>query len=228
MTLQLVRTTEECSDFFDGGMSAEIWVKESDHRIANNLQLVGGLLRLQASSLAKRQRAPTLEETLAALDEAGRRIETVGRLHRLLARREDPEAVDVTEFLQEIAVATIASQTSAGRARLSFLFAERCGVPARQALAMGLIVGELVTNSVKYAHPAGVHGVISVSCARSAAGGIVIEVADDGVGLPEGFDPDQAESLGLTLIRGLTRQLGARLVFLRDGIGLTVRLSAPA
>ncbi|HEY7851515.1 MAG TPA: sensor histidine kinase [Caulobacteraceae bacterium] len=164
---------------------------------------------------------------LAALDETGHRIETVGRLHRLLARRNDPETIEITEFVEEIARATLSSQAYAARARLTFSFAATCAAPPRQALPMGLIVGELVTNSLKYAHPTGVRGEIMVSCRRNRDGGIDIEVADDGVGLPEGFQPELADSLGLTLVRGLARQIGARLTFLRKSIGLTVRLSAP-
>jgi two-component sensor histidine kinase len=227
MPLKLVQNLLTEAGFDEMGQGAEIWVKESDHRIANNLQFVGGLLRLQASNLRRRQLASSPEEILAALDEAGRRIETVGRLHRLLAQRRDTEAVDVTRFLREIAEATVSSLGQADRAHLSFSSSQTCEVPARQALPMGLIVGELVTNSVKYAHPTGVVGEISVVCGRNREGGIDIQVSDDGVGFPEGFEPERAESLGLRLVYTFSQQLDARLAFLQSDIGLTVRISTP-
>jgi two-component sensor histidine kinase len=227
MPAQLVKTLLDPIEAQDNQL-AEIWLKESDHRIANNLTLVGGLLRLQAAEIVKRQRDLSPKEALLALEEASRRIETVGSLHRLLAQRSDNGDLDATKFLRDIAEATVFSQTHAGRACLTFLSSKECSVRAAQALPMGLIVGELVTNSVKYAHPAGVKGVISVMCDRNADGGIDLEVSDDGVGLPDGFHPQRAESLGLRLVRVLAQQLGARLTFIEPGIGLTVRVSAPA
>jgi two-component sensor histidine kinase len=96
-------------------------------------------------------------------------------------------------------------------------------VRADQATPVALIVSELVTNALKYAHPTGVAGRIQVSC-RSVGGGLVVEVTDDGVGLSETFDPHTDGGLGFRVVRGLARQLGAKLVYESGGIGLTVRL----
>jgi two-component sensor histidine kinase len=92
-----------------------------------------------------------------------------------------------------------------------------------QATPVALIVSELVTNALKYAHPAGVAGRILVSC-RLTGAGLVVEVTDDGVGLSEDFDPHSDGGLGFRVVRGLARQLGADLVYESSDIGLIVRL----
>ena len=82
-------------------------------------------------------------------------------------------------------------------------------------------------NAVKFAHPAGVAGELLIACNRHDDL-IVIEVTDDGVGLPEGFDPKVDGQFGLQLLRSLASQLKARLEFDNTGVGLCVRLSLPA
>jgi two-component sensor histidine kinase len=86
----------------------------------------------------------------------------------------------------------------------------------------------MVTNAVKYAHPAGTPGKICVASGWDAEGTLFREVADDGVGLPEGFDPAGDGGYGLRLVRGLAQQLDAECEFLQSGIGLRFRLLVPA
>jgi two-component sensor histidine kinase len=78
----------------------------------------------------------------------------------------------------------------------------------------------LVTNSVKYAHPARVKGKIRLTCAR-VDGATRITLADDGVGLPDGFDPDTSGGMDLRMTRLLAKQLQARLSFRSSDLGLT-------
>jgi two-component sensor histidine kinase len=94
-------------------------------------------------------------------------------------------------------------------------------------LSIGFIVVELVTNAVKYAHPTGVAGEIKVACAQDPDGTITVAVSDDGVGLPEGMDPMKADSLGLRIVRSLAAQLGARVSFAHDALGLSCVLQIP-
>jgi len=85
----------------------------------------------------------------------------------------------------------------------------------------------LITNNLNHVHPAGVPGEIEVSCRQGPAGELIIEVGDDGVGLPEGLDPMTSDGFGFRLVRGLAKQLGALLGFEDQGIGLMVRLRLP-
>jgi two-component sensor histidine kinase len=211
----------------DPASRVDVLIGESNHRIANNLTLIAGLLRLQASEVAKTGRALSAQDVCVLLEEVGGRIETVGRLHRLLAQVGRGENLDLQQFLHDIAGAAIGSMSVAGDILFGPVAGDACAIPAQQALPVGFIVGELITNAVKYAHPAGVKGRVKLDCQRRPEGAILIEVADDGVGLPEGFDAKRGGGLGLRMVRLLADQLGASLSFDSSDIGLVVRLLIP-
>ena len=207
--------------------TAEILIAESNHRIANNLTLIAGLLRLQAADVAKAGRPLSAADACLLLEEVGGRIETVGRLHRLLADAGRGESLNLQQFLHDIAEAAIGSMSRAGDMKLGQTVGDPCAMAAHQVLPVGFIVGELVTNAVKYAHPAEVKGRIELSCHARPEGAILIEIADDGVGMPEIFDPERDGGLGMRMVRMLANQLGANLAFDSKPIGLTVRLLIP-
>jgi len=204
-------------------------LSEAQHRIANNLALIAGYTRLQATRLHKAGRPLSAREACIALEEVAARIETVGELHRLLsgAPGEGEDGVDLGRFLAKLCASLMETVSFAGDTVITHRDAGGCLVRADQATPVALIVSELVTNALKYAHPTGVAGRILVSC-RPTAGGLEVEVADDGVGLGEGFDPHREGGLGFRVVRGLARQLGATLVYETRDIGLTVRLTLDA
>ena len=106
--------------------------------------------------------------------------------------------------------------------------AEPIRVPTDQAVPIGLLVNELVTNALKYAYPDGVEGEIRVALSALDASRMRLEVADDGVGLPVGFDPARAaNSLSMRLIATLTRQLNADLAIDPNGSGTRFSISVP-
>ena len=143
-------------------------VFEAHHRVANNLALISGFVRMHARDVAKRTAPPSLEDMRVLLEEVGLRVEAVGQLHRRLAQIDGPASVDLTNYLRDIAESVIASLSFAGRARLSFGASAECLIPSHAALLVGLAVSELLMNAVKYAHPAGVMG-ISGSAATGRA-----------------------------------------------------------
>jgi two-component sensor histidine kinase len=207
--------------------SAAVLIAESNHRIANNLTLIAGLLRLQAGEVTKQGRTLEAREVCLLLEEVGGRIETVGRLHRLLADVDHSDTLDLRQFLHAIAEAAVGSMAIAGDVVLAPGLGEACSIPAHQALPVGFIVGEVVTNAVKYAHPSGVKGRIEFGCHPRPEGAVLIQIADDGVGFPEGFDPRTDGGLGMRMVRLLSDQLGASLSFDSSDIGLVMRLLIP-
>ena len=204
-------------------------LSEAQHRIANNLALIAGYTRLQATRLHKAGRPLSAREACIALEEVAARIETVGELHRLLsdAPGEGEGGIDLGRFLAKLCASLMETVSFAGDTAITHKDAGGCVVRPDQATPVALIVSELVTNALKYAHPAGVAGRILVSC-RSIGDGLVVEVVDDGVGLSENFDPLSDGGLGFRVVRGLARQLGADLVYESSDIGLTVRLTLGA
>lgn len=199
-------------------------IAEANHRIANNLAMIAGLARLQAGNIRDDEARFTGGEVRLMLQEFGGRVDAVARLHRLLANPGQPTSIDLVEYLRGVAEAVIATVSGVGQADLRFEGDEGCTISSKRALSLGLIVGELITNAVKYAHPTGIAGQINVSCHKGADGRIVVEVCDDGVGLPDGLDPMASTHLGLRLVRSLAQQLGAEITFDDDGLGLRVAL----
>jgi len=200
-------------------------LSEAQHRIANNLALIAGYTRLQATRLQKAGKPLSASEACIALEEIAARIETVGDMHRLLSDAPDSAdaGVDLGRYLAKLCQGLMQTLSFVGDTTIAYDDAGDCRVRPDQATPVALIVSELVTNALKYAHPAGVAGRILVSC-QTSVDGLVIKVTDDGVGLSDGFDPLTDGGLGFRVVRGLARQLGATLAYESDGVGLTVRL----
>jgi two-component sensor histidine kinase len=169
--------------------------REMSHRVKNSLTSVVGLLRVQARS------APS-QDIRNALDDASARVNTIAQVHDHIWRGARIGFIELTDFMSELC------KNLQGTAPDHMLRcqAENLTISADHAIPLGLIINELVTNAVKYAYPGG-HGVVHVT-ARALDGLLHLEVADEGVGLPGGFDIDMPRSsLGFKVIKGLVRQL---------------------
>lgn len=201
-------------------------LSEAQHRIANNLTVIAGFVRLEAAGLAKRSGMLSPGEVRGMLAGVEARIETVARLHRLLSMNPVDHRIDLGDYLVSTCEVLSESVAFDGDTVLDCQ-ADDCEIHADQAALVGLIVNELVINAVKYAHPAGAPGRIKVGCAANNGGQLTVSVADDGVGLPEGFAPTSDGGLGLKIVRSLGRQLKARIEFDSSPLGLEVRLTIP-
>jgi two-component sensor histidine kinase len=216
------------SDADPAEITPETLAMEANHRIANHLAAVGGLIRLHAASVTSGRRTMTTEEVRLLLLEIAGRIDTVGQLHKLLAQRPLDAVVDLGAFLREVCAIAVSSLSHSGETSLSYDCSLGCIVRSEQVVPLALIINELVTNAVKYAHPTGVATRMIVSCHRQESrGGLLVEVADDGVGLPEGFDTTVDGGLGFRVVRALSEQLGATLDFDSNELGLSARLLVP-
>ena len=202
-------------------------VAESNHRIANNLAMLAGMVRMYARTMARPAEPLDSEQIGAMFDDIGCRIDAIAHLHALLARGEHDEPIDLAAYLRDVATTIMSSMSYTGRAKLTHLPSSGCPISPERAVTVGLIIGELVTNTLKYAHPTGVRGMIVVSCDK-VGDTIIAIVADDGVGLPEKFDPRKNGGLGLRLAHSLADQIKAKLEFDNTGIGLAVTLRIPA
>jgi two-component sensor histidine kinase len=200
---------------------------EADHRIANSLSIVAGLVRLHRSAVATRDGPLSVADACDLFDEIAARIAAVGQLHRMMARAVRGGSLDLGDYLHDIAEGLSATLSYAGRVAPLQYSLRPCPIASERALWIGLVVGEAITNAIKYAHPSGVPVRISVACQRLSGGLIAVDVRDDGIGFPEGFDPRRDGGLGLRLVRTLADRLRGRVEFSDDGVGLRVRLIAP-
>jgi two-component sensor histidine kinase len=203
-------------------------VAEANHRIANSLSVLSSLVRRQASQLDGKRQFSRSDVRRILVDVRGR-VDTVARFHRMLSGPSVEGPVEIGGYLHQLASHLVSSLSSPSAITLHLTCELGCRLEPDRALPLGLIVCELVTNSIKYAHPTGVHGQIQMRCRREPRG-ILIEISDDGIGLPEGFDVERDGGTGLELMRSLGRQIGAKLDFEDGGLGFrcAIRLPSPA
>ena len=181
---------------------------------------------MRAAEVARRPHNLSGDEVSLILGEVSAKISTVAWLHRLLSDYPAVESVDINDQLYRLCETLLSALSDPTRMRLIRTGSGRCVVATNAIVPLCLIVTEVVTNSLKYAHPTKVPGKIAVGC-READGALIVEVSDDGVGLPEDFDLLADGGTGARVIRALAGQLGAKVSFDSRPIGLLFRLRLP-
>ncbi len=178
-------------------------LQELNHRVKNNLQMMASLMRLQL----RRVRAPEVQETLAI---AQSRIESLGAVHDLLAEENTAPTAEQLTTVQGVAkkVADIALNTMAQQHQRVSLNVEAGEFPLgqRHATLLGLVLNELVCNALTHGLKQRAEGTVLIE-AEEAGELLRVGVADDGVGLPEGFDLAQSNGLGMSIVKGLMEQI---------------------
>ena len=198
----------------------EILLREIHHRVKNNLQMLSSLMRLQARTVED-------DRTRGILRESEARIRSMGLIHERLYQSEHLSSITMPDYLGTLSAELLSMAGGPPEARPKL----QLGVAAIHldidtALPCGLIVTELVQNALKYAFPdpgAAARGQVTVSLGREAGGGLSLVVMDNGVGLPEGFDPQSCRSLGMRLVRLLADQLHGTMSLRNEG-GLRVEI----
>ncbi len=186
-----------------------VLLNEIHHRVKNNLQIVSSLLNLQAMRTMNKEALETLRET-------GNRIRSMAMLHETLYRSGNMAQVDFPAYIENICAHIVRSYDSkAGNIKLELHLAEIV-IDLDQAVSCGLIINELVSNALKHAFPAGRKGRITVEMQSLPEDRIMLIVSDDGIGLPQGLDINQSETLGLKLVSMLTEKLKGNIEIIRD------------
>jgi two-component sensor histidine kinase len=202
----------------------EVLIQELHHRVKNNLQVIASLLRLQAN-------ASTNEIATAVLRESQLRVEAMAMIHEQLYQSPDLRQVDLACQANQL-ITNLFNAFGVDPARISGQVAVRPrpeGVPlvlgVDQAIPVGLILNELISNSLKHAFPGTRAGSIRVE-AKTREGDVELAVIDDGVGVPEDLATRKGKSLGLQIVEILARQLRGTWELKREA-GTTFRLSFP-
>jgi two-component sensor histidine kinase len=199
----------------------------TNHRVADNLALIADWLREHGADIGDELRDISAQEVRQLLEELGDRLDGVAHIHRL-STGQSQAAIDLAVHVHEIAAGIVSSLSFAGETELRFSADRDILMPPERALSVGLIVAELVTNSVKFAHPSGVAGRIALECRKHANRTVTLKLADDGIGLPDGIDPMRHGHMGFRLVRTLAAQLCATIAFQSDELGLSFILRVPA
>jgi len=200
---------------------------EANHRVANSLALLGGLVRMQARAIGKSSQPYTNAEIRLLFDGIAARIATIGQLHRMLASIPHEGAILLNAHLREVCTSLISAFSSEQQpVRIDHQGAD-CLVLTRHVQPITLIVCEILANAVKYAHPASVPVRLTLLCESKSDGVLRVSVADDGVGLPEGFDKTKDGGIGFQIIRVLAAEMNATLDIHSDNLGVTFELTVP-
>jgi two-component sensor histidine kinase/ligand-binding sensor domain-containing protein len=194
----------------------EVLLKEVHHRVKNNLQIITSLLNLQSRHVSD----PAALDTLREVKD---RIKSISMLHQRLYQREELSCIDLSEYVQTLCRSLFASYgVREDHVRLEF------DIPSLYldidtALTLGLIVNELVSNTLKYAFPEQRKGTLLIELLRVTETDYTLTICDDGTGLPDNFEEKMATSFGLQLVSSLIKKLHGSLKFYSQG-GTQIRL----
>lgn len=184
-----------------GKERAEILLAEVNHRVANSLSLVAGLIRLQAGSHAD-------EAVKAALSETQARISAIASMHRSLYTNDDVRHVEMDRYISTLANELAESMAKDKRKSNIVCMLDPMSLASDRAVSVGMIVTELLTNAIKYAYADDEDGEIRVELTRISPETALLAVEDDGVGFdPEG--PIQGTGLGSRVVASMAKSIGS-------------------
>lgn len=191
-------------------------LKELHHRVKNNLHMVMSLLESQSAFQRN-------DDAVQAIAQSRDRVYAMSLIHQKLYQTDNVSTVDVAEYLRELVAHLKDSFDNCSKIRFD-LQTERIEIDISQAVPLGLILNEAITNCIKYAFPANKKdNVILIHMSDAADGQVQLVVADNGIGLPPDFNSKRRESLGMRLMAGLTDDLnGIFTVRSENGTIITV------
>ena len=195
----------------------DLLMKEINHRVKNNLNIIISLLESQSLYLNN-------AAAQAALQDTQNRIQAVFLLHQKLYHTSGGTDVDAASYVLELVNHLSETFHTADQ---NFVFTyqlEPVSLDAAQLLPLAMILNEAVTNAIKHAFPGNRMGYIKVSLLQLPTGDVYLRVKDNGIGLPKNFQHEGERSLGFTLITGLVRQLQGTCTIVDDhGVVVTIR-----
>ncbi len=199
----------------------EILLRELYHRTKNTMQVVRSMVLLQA------EKYPDVPEVKDLAITTETRIQAISLVHQMLYQSQDLSRIEIGEYIRGLSGMVLTSFGVTGN-KIAVDFAiEAKELLLDSAIPLGLILNELLTNSLKYAFPGDRVGRISIAFAISAPGILRLTYRDDGIGFPEGFDFRTHGTLGFNLVHGIVEQQMMGSVEFRSGNGASCTLEFP-
>jgi PAS domain S-box-containing protein len=197
----------------------EVLLRELYHRTKNNMQVIQGMLALQADHLpdaAARQ----------VLSDVADKIQSMALVHQMLYQSQNLSQIDLKTYIENLVKLLDQPRNTHHHLVRFTLELESLLVPIEVAIPCGLILNELISNVFKHAFPGDTDGTVSIRTKREADGCLLMEVSDNGVGFPASFDFHQAQTLGLqTVVALVEHQLQGQVTYItHPGVTCQVRL----
>ena len=179
-------------------------LKEVYHRVKNNLQVISSLLDLQADTVTDPKVRALFEDSL-------QRIQVVALIHESLYQAGNVTHIHAAEYIHQLSARVFQAYNPPGDRITLNIQADPVWIGVQSAIPCGLIVNELLSNSLKYAFPSDQGGEITIALQAVTEGHMVLAIRDTGVGFPADVDFRRTDSLGLQLVCLLTEQLGGTI-----------------
>lgn len=188
----------------------DILLQEIHHRVKNNLQIISSLLKLQVCDI-------TDETTVALFDDCRSRVHTMALIHDQLYRSRDFSNINFQEYIENLTKHLFRIYKKRTNNVEMDVRVDDVKLALDTAIPCGLLINELVSNSLKYAFPDGRSGLVQVHLKKlhpeegappsQNANNYILKISDNGIGLPEHIDVETIDSLGLKLVQALSKQI---------------------
>jgi two-component sensor histidine kinase len=205
-----IRVEERTAQLKDSLKEKEILLREIHHRVKNNMQVISGLLTLQEEFSKD-------EKFIEMIKESQNRIDSMALIHEKLYRSENLSKIDFKEYVEDL-VKGLFDSYGITESKIGLkVYGENIYMGIDVAIPCGLIINELVSNSLKHAFPEGKKGQIEIILNSIGEDMIELLVRDNGVGIPEGIDFRKTDSLGLHIVNILVEhQLHGEITMNKD------------
>ena len=188
----------------------EVLLKEIHHRVKNNLQVISSMLHLQSGYIKDKQ-------ALEMFRESQNRVKLMVLIHEKLYQSKDLARIDFAEYIRDLVAHLFRSYGVDSEVIALKINVEDVILGIDTAIPCGLIINELVSNSLKHAFPAGKKGEICIDLRSDNNNKFTLTVSDNGIGFPRDLDFRKTETLGLQLVITLVEQLGGTIELYRNG-----------
>ena len=196
----------------------QVLLEEMRHRVANSLQIIASILLLKA-------RAVSSEETRRHLQDAHQRVMSVAAVQQHLHAIEGVDEIEVGSYLRKLCAGLSESMIGKDQPVSINVLSHKGMIPSAKAVSLGLIVTELVINALKYAFPNQKADALILVTYEIDESDWKLTVSDNGVGKEMGSAPASDAGLGTTIVKALSKQLGARIDLVSSRTGLTISVT---
>jgi PAS domain S-box-containing protein len=214
MAIERVRARERLQSSL---LEKEALLREVHYRVKNNMQLISSMFNLQAGEISDPKAVDKLRESQA-------RIRSMSLIHEKLYRSKDLARIGFADYIRSLAAHLFHFWRTEGSPISLETDLEELTLDINTAIPCGLIINEILSNALEHAFPGGRPGRIHIGLRAAAGNAYILDIRDDGIGLPDGVDPGRTETLGLQIIALLVRQLEGSLAIDRSaGTAYTIR-----